>query len=43
MVFGHVVKGFSIVKAIEGVGSAWGGTRQTVKIADCGMVDLDES
>lgn len=39
VVFGQVVSGFGVVKAIESVGSMTGATRQKVIIADCGMVE----
>ncbi|KAF8679522.1 Peptidyl-prolyl cis-trans isomerase [Rhizoctonia solani] len=38
VVFGEVVKGLEVVKAMEAVGSADGKTRQPVKIADCGVL-----
>ena len=38
-VFGQVIEGYGVVKAIEGVGSMMGSTRQRVVIADCGMVE----
>ncbi|KAF8741825.1 WD40 repeat-like protein, partial [Rhizoctonia solani] len=38
VVFGEVVKGLDVVKAMEAVGSADGKTRQPVKIADCGVL-----
>ena len=37
MVFGSVVGGMDVVKAVEGVGSESGKTKQKVTIADCGM------
>merc|ERR1712028_117774 len=39
VVFGQVVDGFSVVKAIETVGSAGGATSLPVIIADCGIVE----
>jgi len=36
-VFGKVVEGMDVVKAIEGVGSESGATRAPVVIADCGQ------
>jgi len=36
VVFGHVVEGMEVVKAIEAVGSPNGQTKQKVVIADCG-------
>jgi peptidylprolyl isomerase len=36
VVFGRVVDGMDVVKAIEGQGSRAGRTRQTIKITDCG-------
>jgi len=38
VVFGRVVAGMDVVKAIEKVGSSSGATRMVVKIADCGEV-----
>eukprot|EP00899_Mesostigma_viride_P015600 jgi/Mesvir1/24040/Mv10776-RA.1 len=38
VVFGQVVDGFSVVKAIESVGSRSGETAEDVMIADCGVV-----
>jgi peptidylprolyl isomerase len=38
VVFGNVTKGMDVVKAIEGVGSQSGATRQPVVIADCGQL-----
>jgi cyclophilin family peptidyl-prolyl cis-trans isomerase len=35
-VFGKVVNGMDVVKAIESVGSQSGATSQDVEIADCG-------
>ena len=37
-VFGQVVDGFSVVKAMEACGSRSGETSQDVMIADCGIV-----
>ena len=36
-VFGQVVKGYGVVKAIERVGSMTGGTRQGVLVSECGV------
>ena len=36
VVFGSVVEGMDVVKAIEGVGSSNGETRSAVVIDDCG-------
>ena len=36
VVFGRVTAGMGVVKAIEGVGSAGGATRQKVVVVDCG-------
>ncbi|KAG6590281.1 Peptidyl-prolyl cis-trans isomerase CYP19-3, partial [Cucurbita argyrosperma subsp. sororia] len=38
VVFGKVVDGYSVVKAMENVGSDSGSTKQTVVIEDCGQV-----
>lgn len=38
VVFGKVVEGLNVVKAVEGVGSASGKTSQKVTIADCGQL-----
>jgi len=38
VVFGQVVEGMDVVKAIEGVGSDSGKTKQQVVVADCGQV-----
>eukprot|EP00245_Coleochaete_scutata_P018508 TRINITY_DN967_c0_g1_i1.p1 TRINITY_DN967_c0_g1~~TRINITY_DN967_c0_g1_i1.p1 ORF type:complete len:300 (+),score=58.47 TRINITY_DN967_c0_g1_i1:58-957(+) len=38
VVFGQVVEGYGVVKAIESVGSRAGGTSQDVMIKDCGVV-----
>jgi len=38
VVFGKVVEGMDVVKAIEGVGSDGGKTSQKVVIADCGQL-----
>ena len=38
VVFGKVVGGQSVVKAIEAVGSGSGTTSQTVRVADCGQL-----
>lgn len=38
VVFGSVVEGMDVVRAIEGVGSGSGATRAPVKIDDCGQL-----
>ena len=38
VVFGSVVNGMDVVKAIEAVGSSSGKTSQKVVIADCGVL-----
>lgn len=38
VVFGKVVEGMNVVKAVEGVGSQSGKTMQKVVIADCGQL-----
>ncbi|MFO0964936.1 MAG: peptidylprolyl isomerase [Gemmataceae bacterium] len=38
VVFGQVVKGYNVVKAMEAVGSRSGKTSSKVTISDCGMV-----
>lgn len=38
VVFGHVVEGMDVVKAIEKVGSGSGKTSKAVKIEDCGQL-----
>ena len=38
VVFGQVVEGFDVVKAIEAVGSQSGKTSKPVAIADCGQL-----
>ena len=38
VVFGKVVEGMDVVKAIEGVGSQSGATKQKVFVADCGQL-----
>lgn len=38
VVFGQVVKGYDVVKAMEAVGSRSGKTSKTVTIADCGKI-----
>ena len=37
-VFGQVVEGMDVVKAVEGVGSSSGATSKPVMIADCGQL-----
>jgi peptidylprolyl isomerase len=36
VVFGHVVEGMDVVKAMEGVGSSRGSTTSPVVVTDCG-------
>jgi cyclophilin family peptidyl-prolyl cis-trans isomerase len=38
VVFGSVVEGMDVVKAIEAVGSGSGATRSKVVIEDCGQI-----
>src|SRR3982750_4852862 len=38
VVFGQIVKGYEVVKAMESVGSPSGKTSSTVTISDCGQV-----
>jgi peptidylprolyl isomerase len=38
VVFGKVIEGMNVVKAVEGVGSQSGKTSQKVMIADCGQL-----
>ena len=38
VVFGQVVKGMEVVKAVEAVGSGNGATSAKVTIADCGQL-----
>lgn len=38
MVFGKVVEGMEVVKAIEKVGSSSGTTKKKVVVADCGQI-----
>merc|ERR1712071_154735 len=38
VVFGQVVKGYGVVKAVESVGSGSGKTSQDVLVSDCGIV-----
>lgn len=42
VVFGSVIKGFDVVKAIEAVGSGGGATSKKVVIADCGELELKD-
>lgn len=42
VVFGSVVEGVKVVRAIESVGSEGGDTLKKVVIADCGELDRDE-
>mmetsp|Transcript_18347 Transcript_18347/g.44296 ORF Transcript_18347/g.44296 Transcript_18347/m.44296 type:complete len:190 (+) Transcript_18347:94-663(+) len=39
VVFGKVIKGMDVVRAVEKVGSESGQTRKSVKIVDCGQVE----
>ena len=41
-VFGSVVEGLDVVKAIEAVGSGSGATSKEVKIADCGEIEFSQ-
>jgi peptidylprolyl isomerase len=38
VVFGQVVDGMDVVRAVEKVGSESGKTRKKVKVADCGQL-----
>ena len=38
VVFGRIVEGMDVVKAIEKVGSSSGRTSKTVTVADCGQI-----
>ncbi|KAG5526771.1 hypothetical protein RHGRI_032885 [Rhododendron griersonianum] len=38
VVFGQVVEGLDVIRAVEKVGSSNGATSKTVKIADCGQI-----
>lgn len=38
VVFGRVIDGMNVVKAVESQGSRGGATRQVIKIADCGVL-----
>ncbi|XP_058190833.1 peptidyl-prolyl cis-trans isomerase-like [Rhododendron vialii] len=38
VVFGQVVEGLDVIRAVEKVGSSSGSTSKTVKIADCGQI-----
>jgi len=42
VVFGRVVKGYEVVKAVEGVGSSSGSTDKKVVVADCGELELGD-
>merc|ERR1712154_5547 len=42
VVFGSVVEGMDVVKAIEAVGSGGGETSKKVVVADCGELDLKD-
>merc|ERR1712048_724526 len=39
VVFGEVIEGFDVVKAVEAVGSQSGKTSKPVVIADCGQLE----
>jgi peptidylprolyl isomerase len=39
VVFGQVVKGYDVIKAVEAVGTRGGRTTKTVTISDCGKVN----
>ena len=39
MVFGKVLKGMDVVKAVEAVGSQGGETSKEVEIANCGQLE----
>jgi len=41
VVFGQVTRGYSVVKAIEAVGSSSGSVAHEVLVADCGVCDAD--
>ena len=41
VVFGQVTRGYSVVKAIEAVGSSRGSTSHEVLVAECGVCDAD--
>jgi peptidylprolyl isomerase len=43
VVFGRVVKGYDVVKAMEAVGSSSGATSVEVRIVGCGELDEEES
>ncbi|KAK2656310.1 hypothetical protein Ddye_009362 [Dipteronia dyeriana] len=38
VIFGHVVEGFNVLKAVEKVGSRSGKTTKTVMVTDCGQL-----
>merc|ERR1711998_563160 len=42
VVFGKVVKGMDVVKAVEAVGSQGGETSKKVKVAKCGEIEADD-
>lgn len=41
VVFGQVTRGYSVVKAIEAVGSSSGAVAHEVLVADCGVCNAD--
>merc|ERR1719419_2159486 len=41
-VFGEVLEGYDVVEAMEAEGSRSGKPSKTVKIADCGQLDMDD-
>jgi len=43
VVFGQIVKGYEVVKAMEAIGSRSGQTSKTVTISDCGKVDENQA
>merc|ERR1719162_1419539 len=42
VVFGQVVEGMDVVKAVEAIGSSGGETSKKVLVADCGELDLKD-
>merc|ERR1712048_1422081 len=42
VVFGKVVQGMDVVKAVEAVGSSGGETSKKVVVSDCGVLDLKD-
>ena len=43
VVFGKVVKGMDVVKAVEAIGSGGGETSKKVVVADCGEIDASDA